>query len=285
MKNKKAEALFGDMASFAAGCIMFGLSVNIFITPGMITMGGFTGISTTIEYFFNTPIGLMIFLLNLPLLCLEWRLGKKGGAVWRTLLGIAGTSLATDVLSFLPYSYTDRLLCALLGGLLMGAGSGLLMRHGFTTGGSDLAAYLIRHKVRRLSTGNIILIIDAAIIVVSSLLCGSVDGMLFSFAAVWCYSAAFDRVLAGGAGAVLAMIISDKHDKIASAVSQVLHRGVTVIDASGWYTGRERPSLICVVKKREMYRLRELVHSVDSNAFVVVSNVAEVLGEGFGDVE
>lgn len=281
LKIKKAETLLYDAAVFFTGCVMFGLSVNIFITPGMITMGGFTGVSTTVNYFFHTPIGFISLLLNLPLLVLEARLGRRSGAVRRTLCGIIGTSVATDVLSFVTYSYDDRLLCALLGGFLMGAGSGILMRSGFTTGGSDLMAYLIQRKFRRLSTGNIIFIIDAVIIVGSAVLRQSFDGILFSFAAVWCYTTAFDRTLAGRSGAVLAMIVSDNHKKIAAAVSEKLRRGVTVVSSSGWYTGKDRPTLICVVKKRELYRLRELVRQADESAFMVISTASEVSGEGF----
>lgn len=281
MIYKKSEALISDALTLIAGCVMFGASVNIFITPGMITMGGFTGVSTTISYFFDTPIGFMIFLLNLPLLVLEYRLKNECGALWRTLLGIIGTSVATDLLACLPYSYEDRLLCALLGGLLMGAGSGLLMRSGFTTGGSDLAAYIIRFRSRRFSAGSIIFAIDAVIIVISAVLTKSFEGMLFSFAAVWCYTTAFDKMLGGGSGAILTLIISDKHREIAAAVSERLHRGVTVLSSNGWYTGKERPMLICVVKKRELYLLREIAQKNDPKAFVVISSMAEVMGEGF----
>lgn len=278
---KKTEAFISDALAFLAGCVMFGASVNIFITPGMITMGGFTGVSTTIGYFFDTPIGVMIILLNLPLLVLEYRLKGDRSALWRTLLGIMGTSVATDLLAALPYSYEDRLLCALLGGLLMGAGSGLLMRSGFTTGGSDLAAYIIRSRSRRFSTGSIIFVIDAVIIVASAVLTGSFEGMLFSFAAVWCYTTAFDKMLGGGSGAILTLIMSERYREIAEAVSERLHRGVTVLSSSGWYTGKERPTLLCVVKKRELYLLREIAQKNDPNAFVVISNMAEVTGEGF----
>lgn len=285
LKRKGLDTFFSNAAAYIAGCIMFGASVNIFITPGMITMGGFTGVSTTISYFFNTPIGFIIFLLNLPLLILEKRLYGRRSAVCRALLGIIGTSVATDLLAYLPYSYGDRLLCALLGGLLMGAGSGLLMRSGFTTGGSDLLAYIAKPHLKRFTTGNIIFFIDTVIIVSAALLTGNFEGILFSFAAVWCYTTAFDKMLAGGSGAIIAIIISEYHREIAAALSDGLHRGVTVLPSSGWYTGRERPTLICVVKKRELYRLRELAKSADPRAFVIISSAAEVMGEGFGEYD
>lgn len=278
---KKREAFVSDAASFIIGCAMFGASVNIFIEPGEITMGGFTGISTTIGYFFNTPVGLMIFLLNLPLLALRARLGKRKSDTLRAVLGIVGSSAATDILSIIPYSYSDSLLCALLGGALMGAGSGMLMRSGFTTGGSDLLASIIKPGLKRLSYGKIIFIIDAFIIIGAALLLKDYGSAVFSFAAVWCYTTAFDKVLSGREGAVIATIVSEHHRDIAQTISERLRRGVTVLPSSGWYTGKERPTLICAIKKRELYRLREIVRKKDPDAFVVISGAAEVMGEGF----
>lgn len=165
MKLKK-ETIFPRLREFAietaillVGSIMFGLSVNLFIEPGQITMSGFTGVSTTINHFFDTPVGIMMIFLNLPLLFLEWR--RAGGVgVLRTGIGILFTSFAVDGLSFIRSDFTDPLLCAVFGGLIMGAGGGLLLTRGYTTGGSDLCAFLLTRKFRRLTTGRVILLIE-----------------------------------------------------------------------------------------------------------------------------
>ncbi len=286
MKQKK-ETIFPrlrelaiEIAILLAGSIMFGLAVNLFIEPGEITMSGFTGISTTINHFFGTPIGTMMIFLNLPLLFLEWR--RAGGAgVLRTGIGILFTSLAVDGLSFIRSDFTDPLLCAVFGGLLMGAGGGLLLTRGYTTGGSDLCAFLLTRKFRGLTTGRVILLIDVVIVVGSSALMLRWTGLLYSFVAVWCYTTAFDRVLEGFGGAKLVMIISDKYEEIARQVSEQMHRGVTLLYGAGWYTGTQRNVLLCVIKRSEQYALTSLARKADPKAFVILSNVSGVLGEGF----
>ena len=280
---KKAAGYFQDAAVFVGGCLLFGASVNIFITPGGITMGGFTGISTTINSLFSTPVGLFIFLLNLPLLVYETVSGKGRSGVVKALMGIAGTSAATDFMAALPVTYGDRLLCAVFGGLMMGAGSGLLLTRGYTTGGSDLLAYIIRPYTKGLSTGRLILLIDTLIIAGASLIEGSFSGILYSFAAVWCYTTAFDKVLEGMGGAVLAMIVSERHEDISLAISRRLGRGVTLISSSGWYTGKQGQTVFCAVKKNELYMLRSLVRKTDPGAFMIVTGAAEVSGAGFRD--
>lgn len=276
------QAFVTEAAVLLIGSVMFGLSVNLFIEPGEITMSGFTGVSTTINYFLGTPIGIMMILLNLPLLFFEWR--RAGGAgVLRTGIGILFTSLAIDGLAFIRSDFTDPLLCAVFGGLVMGAGGGLLLTRGYTTGGSDLCAFLLTRKFRRLSTGRVILLIDVVIVVGSSALMQRWTGLLYSFVAVWCYTTAFDRVLEGFGGAKLVMIISDKYEIIAQQIADEMHRGVTLLYGAGWFTKAKRNMLLCVIKRSEQYALTNLARRVDPGAFVILSNASEVLGEGFED--
>ena len=269
-----------ETAILLVGSIMFGLSVNLFIEPGQITMSGFTGVSTTINHFFDTPVGIMMIFLNLPLLFLYWR--RDGGVgVLSTGLGILFTSFEVDGLSFIRSDFTDPLLCAVFGGLIMGAGGGLLLTRGYTTGGSDLCAFLLTRKFRRLTTGRVILLIDVAIVVGSSALMLRWTGLLYSFVAVWCYTTAFDRVLEGFGGAKLVMIISDKYEEIALQISEQMRRGVTLLYGAGWYTKTQRNILLCVIKRSEQYALTNLARRADPGAFVILSNAAEVLGQGF----
>ena len=276
------RGIVAEAAVLLAGSMMFGLAVNLFIEPGQITMSGFTGISTTINHFLGTPVGTMMILLNLPLLFLEWRRAGSAG-VLRTGIGILCTSLAIDGFSFLRSDFTDPLLCAVFGGLIMGAGGGLLLTRGYTTGGSDLCAFLITRKFRRLTTGRVILFIDVVIVVGSSALMQRWTGLLYSFVAVWCYTTAFDRVLEGFGGAKLVIIVSDQHEKIAQQVSEQMHRGVTLLHGAGWYTKTRRNVLLCVIKRSEQYALTSFVRQADPGAFVILSNASEVLGEGFAE--
>lgn len=264
-----------------SGSLLYGLGVNMFISPGGITMGGFTGISTTLHHLFETPIGLMTILLNLPLLLLEVRTGGGKMGLFNALMGVLGTSLATDLLSSFPYTHSDPLLSAVFGGLLLGTGTGILLSKGFTTGGSDLLAHILHRRFPFLSTGKLIMLIDAVIILSCEGVLKTGWGILFSFTALWCFSTALDSVLDGFGSSKLIIIISESYPLIAERISNRLHRGVTLLDGEGWYTKKEKQIIFCVVKRSELFALTELVRRTDSDAFVTVCDAREVLGKGF----
>ncbi len=283
MKSKKEALryLITKAGIWLAGSLLYGLAINMFISPGEITMGGFTGIATTLNHLFGIPVGIMIILLNIPLLVADVKTGGGKLSLINTLLGILGTSIATDALSAFPYTHSDTFLSAVFGGLLLGAGTGILLSKGYTTGGSDLVAHILHRRFPFLSTGKLILVIDAAIVILCSGYLGTGWNILFSFAALWCFSTALDSVLDGFGGSKLVMIISDKHTEIADRITSRLHRGVTVINGTGWYTGKEKKLLFCAVKRSELFALTELVRRTDISAFVTVSDARDVLGEGF----
>ncbi|MBE6713898.1 MAG: YitT family protein [Ruminococcaceae bacterium] len=280
-KKENIRYLLGKIIFLIAGSILYGLAVNMFISPGGITMGGFTGISTTLNRLFSTPVGFMIILLNIPVFALEVRTGGGRLGLINAILGVVGTSVATDALSALPYTHSDSLLSCVFGGLLLGAGTGLLLSKGYTTGGSDLIAHILHRRFPFLSTGKLILFIDASIVLLCSGVLGTGWGILFSFAALWCFSTALDSVLDGFGGSKLVMIISDRYEEIADRITLRLKRGVTVLSGKGWYTGREKKVLFCAVKRGEIFALTELVRRTDRGAFVTVCDAHDVLGEGF----
>ncbi len=272
-----------DTGVFLLGCILFAVSVNIFIEPYSITMGGFTGIATTISRFVPIPVGAAIVILNSPLLLIQIKTYGVRRGLPRAILGIAGTSVATDLLAFLPaFELSEgKILYSVGGGFIMGVGAGLLLCRGFTTGGSDLLAFIISPLFGALSVPRLILIIDAVIIAGSALVLRDFGGIVYSLAAVWCYSLALDKVISGQSSAVLAFVVSNDYDTVAEAIGNGLLRGVTLFTSYGWYSKKEGKTVMCVVRKSQLYRLKALVKETDPNAFVVVSSVSEVLGEGF----
>jgi len=283
MKKLKENLKYfaAKLGALVFGSILYGLAINMFISPGGITMGGFTGISTTLHHLFQTPVGFMTVLLNLPLLLIEVRTGGGSLGLFNALFGILATSIATDALSTFPYTHSDTLLSAVFGGLLLGAGTGVLLSKGFTTGGSDLCAHIIHRRFPFISTGKLILAIDAAIVLLCAGVLSTGHGILFSFSALWCFSTALDAVIDGFGGSKLIMIISDRHEDIADRITSRLHRGVTIIDGHGYYTGRERKVLFCAIRRGELFALTELVRRTDRGAFVTVCDARDVLGEGF----
>lgn len=280
-KRESIKYVLSKVTVWVGGSLLYGLSVNMFIAPGGITMGGFTGLATTLNHLFFTPIGLITVLLNLPLLLIEVRTGGGRLGLFNALFGVVGTSVATDLLSALTFPSYDPLLCAVFGGITMGAGTGILLTKGFTTGGSDLSAHIIHRRFPFISTGKLILTIDATIVLICALALKNGGGILFSFVSLWCFSTALDSVLDGLGGSKLVMIISDNHALIADRISERLCRGITVLDCEGWYTQSQRKLIFCAVRRSELFALTELVRRTDSDAFVTVCDARDVLGEGF----
>ncbi len=283
MEVKKSffgRSLFSDILSVAAGALLFSLSLNMFLLPAGIVLGGFTGIATLIKLYFGVPVGLMILILNLPLIIWNTKLYGRGFLA-RTLVGLLATSIVSDAVTHFPVTVTDPFLCALFGGLAMGAGCGILFVRGFTTGGTDLIAWAIKYRWKRLSTGNLIFLCDGIIIALAALVRWDFTGMLYSALAIYTSSRTVDFLLDGEKRARLILIFSRHQEGICRMLLTELERGVTIVKGVGGYTGEAKNILFCVVKPPELYRLKQKVQELDPAAFVVACEVSEVLGEGF----
>lgn len=278
------KSLFWEIGTVLSGSALFALSLAFFFTPAGIVTGGATGISVTAHELIGLPVGLGILLVNAPLVLLHVRdSGLRGMS--RTMIGILSTSVMTDLLSFFPAASAEPLLSAICGGAMMGAGAGVMLMRGYTTGGSDLAAYLIHRRIRRMPVGTLILIIDAVIVAGAALIRWQFDGILYSVAATIAYSFALDAVMNGLGRAKLSLIISDRYAEIGDMITQRISRGATVLRGIGWYTGVNRNVVLCVLKRSELFTLEKLVKEIDPKAFMIVTNAAEVLGSGFNNTD
>lgn len=285
MKKNRSLSLLYAAISLLGGAALYGISMNMFLSPGKVVMGGATGIATTVNFLFDRiPIGLTIVAINVPLLLLNMR-SRGLSSMARTIVGITVSSVAIDMMTFLPVTVEDPLLCSVLGGITMGCGSGLMMNVGYTTGGSDLAAVMVAEKARRISTGKMILVIDAVIVIGSAVILRNYEGVIYSAIAVFTYSIAVDSVMGGADRAKMVIVISDSYERISKAITDGMDRGVTLLDGAGGYTGDKKKVLMCVVKRREEYALKKLVETVDPAAFMILSDATEVLGDGFKKLE
>lgn len=278
-KQRISEKIY-LIGSFIVGSLLYGAAMNMFLKPGGIVLGGATGISTTVNYLFHTPIGLGIIVINIPIIIISLKVfGLK--ALINTILGILGTSIAVDTMTFMPVTITDPLLCAIFGGLCLGAGTGTLFTRGFTTGGSDLISLILKRKFKQMSTGKLIMIIDFVVIAAAALITRHLEGIFYSLIATYAYMLMIDLVLGGADKAKLAFIISPKYQIIADDIFNQLSRGVTILYGRGWYTKDDKCILMCVVKKTELYKIKVLIHSIDPEAFIIFSDASEVMGYGF----
>ena len=270
-----------DYAGIFAGVAITALALDWFLIPNMIAAGGASGLATVIYHLTNLPVGLLMILINIPLFLASVRtFGGHFGA--RTIYGTALLSILIDLFVIaLPGPLTkDPLLAALYGGVLSGIGIGLTFRFNGTTGGTDIAARLLK-KFTGLSIGRALLFIDMAIIILAGIVFRQPDLSLYALITVFVTSRAIDLILEGEDYARAAFIITSEADNIIQNVFAVLGRGITTIEGRGAYTGTDRQVLLCVVSRAEQSRLRTIVESTDPQAFVIITSVREVLGEGF----
>ena len=270
---------WADYLGITAGTLMTALGLVLFLVPNRIAAGGVSGLATVLHYLLGWPVGMTMLALNIPLFLAGLKvLGLEFG--FKTLYGTIILSFFTDTLALWLHAPTSNtLLASLYGGLLSGAGIGIVFRSGGSTGGTDLAALLFRHYLH-ISAGVGLLLVDALVITLAGLVF-NVELALYALVALFLTSRAIDAIQEGGGYARAALIISDKAEEIARQVMKELDRGATGLAGRGLYTRQEREVLLVVVQRAEVSRLKNLVAALDPGAFVIVSNVHEVLGEGF----
>jgi uncharacterized membrane-anchored protein YitT (DUF2179 family) len=282
-KDKKPLSVYDiifETGIVVIGAVLFGMSVNMFLLPGDIIMGGVTGISTTLNILFGFRIGIVMIILNVPLLIANtYVYGIK--FFTKTIIGILATSIAVEILTFFPVTIDDPLLCALFGGAVMGTGTGLLFTRGYTTGGSDLVGWLLKSRFKNISTGRLILLVDIVIVVGSAIALRNFKGIIYSMVSIYTFTFVIDLVLSGADRAKLAMIFSEKYKDIAHEITNRIGRGVTILYGSGWYTQEDKHIIMCVVKKSELFRTKSIIHSIDPAAFIIFTDATEVMGYGF----
>ena len=270
-----------DIIWFFIGAFIYSSAVTMFITSNEISPGGFTGIATLINYLFSLPSGIVLLLLNIPVLILGFL--KFGG------IFIVKTAMATSIVSFaltvtdaiLPSFHIDKILASIFGGILMGLGLSLILLRGATTGGVDILAKLINRRFRHLTVGRVILIMDAAVVALSAIIYGNIETALYSSVSLYASSVIMDKMLYGGDKGKLIYIVSLKYKEICKEINSTLKRGVTVLSARGGYTDEERQLLLCVVRVHEVSAVYSILDKIDKSAFIIVADAGEIVGEGF----
>lgn len=269
-----------NYALLTIGALLSATAVRFFLVPNQVVTGGLTGVAQLLNTFIGTPVGVVVLILNIPLLIAGWR--YLGGAVFgvRTFYTVVVMSLAIDGLAPFAHPITnDPLLYSLYGGVIDGIGIGLVLRARGTTGGSDILARLIERRFG-VQPGRSLLGFDTMVFTAALFSYGS-EKILYALLVAFTASRAIDTVLAAGKGARQALIITSSPEPIRQAVLHRLGRGITQLEAIGGYTGTTKAVLLCVVVRTEIGALKNIVSNVDPAAFVIIGEVEEVLGEGF----
>ena len=264
-------------------CIPFALAFNAFYAPNGLTCGGFTGIGQIVNHFLPfAPVGTVTFLLNLPLFLLG--LKRHGRSfLLSSLYATAVSSLFVDLLAAVwTFPPMEPLLACIYGGVILGVSLGGLLRYETTTGGTELGARLLLPRFPHLPIGKICLVMDLAVIASYAVVFGSVLNALYGGVALYLTTVVMDMVVYGGRAAKVAYVISQENDAISQALLEK-DMGVTILPARGAYTGTERPVLLVAIRRREITAVKALVKALDPDAFLIVCDAREVLGEGFNE--
>lgn len=271
-----------DLLYDLVGSVLFAVGIVCFVNPANLAPGGMSGIAIMINYLWGLPIGLMSFALNIPLLVLSYMfLGRS--LTFKTVKSLVISSVMVDMViaKIAPVYVGDRMIGAVFGGIIMGAGLAVIFLRGSTTGGTDIISFLARKWYPHVQIGRLMMIVDCVILAVSILVFGNMEAALYGLISLYCCTMVIDNIIYGFDKGSMVMVVSEKNREIADQIMAELDRGVTLLRGEGAYTGKDKDVLMCAVRKQQFARVRAIIDEKDPLAFVIVSETSEVFGEGF----
>ena len=281
--NKKSAVW--DYIMVIIGTGLLATSIKCLYDPVGLVTGGFTGLCIVIKEMTEgivdggIPLWLSNLILNIPLFLIAWKVkGKR--FIWRTIIGTFLLSAWIYVIPAVDLTQQDYFLVAVFGGCIGGAGMGLILLGRATTGGTEMVAVLLQHFLRHYSVVQIMQVLDAMIVLFGLYMFGIKAGM-YAIVAIFVTTKVSDGLMEGFKYSKSAFIVTDHYEAVADRVLQELDRGLTGLYAKGMYSGTDKCMLYCVVSKKQIVELKDIVSEIDPDAFVIVSDVREVLGEGF----
>ncbi len=267
-----------DYILITVGVAVAVAGLNLFLVPNKIAAGGISGIATILYHVFGFPLGITIAVLNVPLFVLGYRFVGRSFAI-RTAYALVLYSLLAELMP-VPQSQ-DMFLGCVYGGVLVGAGIGLVVRCGGSTGGTDMAAKMLSARFKHIGISTFVFAIDFVVIAAAGFIFEP-QAALYAIASLYVTTKLIEVMTVGLAVSKAFYIISEKNDEISKVIIEKLSRGVTALSAKGVYSGKEKEVLLCVLRwHTEGAKLKRIVSSIDENAFVIVADVKEVMGEGF----
>ena len=280
----KQASVFRQIKNFLfviLGCAAYGLGFSLFLQPNHINAGGVSGLSQLVTHVTGLgSVALWSVLFNIPLFIISIRgVGKK--FFWGSLVGMLLTNLFISLFASPSSPVDDPLLACLYGGALTGFGIGLVLVSGCSTGGVDILARLLRPVLPNLPIGRIMLCVDLVIVTLTGVVFRDINKALYSALTLFICGKVLDGVVYGLDYSTVVLIVSEHHETIAHRINEKLHRGVTILNGHGSYTGRDRQVLLTAIKKRQAAELKNLIAEIDPGAFIILQEAHQVLGEGF----
>lgn len=262
------------------GCLFMAFGTSLFLLPNQLSSGGFAGISTIVYYLWKIPLGVFMFVLNIPFLVLSYfRVGKE--LVIKSIIGTILLSTLIDILDCFQPLTTDKFLACIYGGISMGIGTALILKANASTGGTDLLSYLIKSFHLSIPQGTMIVIIDIIIVTLNVLFFRDVEVGLYSAIAIFLMGKMIDIIFEGIYFTKVMLIISNQYEEIAEKIGKDVDRGSTGIYAKGMYSNQEKMMLLCVGARNDISKMKKIAQEIDKHSFIVIFNAREALGKGF----
>lgn len=280
MKSKK---LITDLMFLTVGCILLSVSINVFLLPYKISAGGISTVGTVLLHLFGIKMSLTNLFFNAVLFIFGYKkLGKY--AVVQTASGIILLSIFLELTSHIPIYSQNELIAVLSGGIFMGAGVGMIVKIGASTGGSDFAGLILKKFFPHISLAKLILAIDCFIVVVAGIVFKSYTVTFYSVIALFVSSVVTDKIITFGDDAKMLQVFSAETEKISNCILNEYERGVTGVHCRGMYSNEERLMLLCVITPKELPVYMNMIKETDKNAFIIICDVHKVIGEGFKSI-
>ena len=277
----KRRIVIRDLIKTIFGCAIFGLGFNLFLIPNDLNAGGISGLAMVLVHLteFGT-IGIVTAVLNLPLFILAGvKIGKK--FFFASLLGMLLSSISIDLFAVVPRPSAEPLIGALYGGVTCGLGLGIVFSTGGSTGGSDIIVRLLKRKWQNVPIGIINTFFDLLVAALTGIVFKEIERALYSGVTIFVAGRVIDAVVYSFDYSRVALIISKSYEQIAEGVATQLDKGVTFLDGQGYYSRKDTKVVLTAVKRQQLAELKALVVSIDPDAFIIVQEAHQVLGDGF----
>ena len=284
--NSKTLKTVKEYSVMAFALSLYVFSWTAFLIPNEITAGGVTGLSTILNYAFGLPISLTYLVLNAVLLIAGTIIMGKGFG-FKTIFCVLVSSLYFEIFPHIPWvsDIDDNLINSIIGGAMSACGIAIVFSQGGSTGGIDIIALVI-NKYKEVSPGKVFMIADLLIISSILFLPGkSLQDLVYGYVVTFAFSYTVDYILTGSKQSVQMLIITNKYEELANKLCYEMDKGVTAINSIGWYKKSESMIIMVVTRKDKMYEVMSAVKEVDNRAFLTVSTVMGVYGEGFDEVK
>lgn len=285
--KREIKSIVLDYAVITLGLIVAAIGIRAFLVPGRIASGGVSGIAIILYHKFKFKVGLSMLLMNIPLFLMGIKSFGKGYGL-KTLYGTIFLSVFVDLIEYIVpnidmvVDYTkggNLLLAPIYGGVITGLGIGIVMKYGGSTGGTDIIAQILS-KITKIPTGYAMMLVDFMVIIAATVVFGW-EAALYAIICLYATGIFIDKTLDGVSYSKMVLIISDEYEKIKDVILYDIERGGTGISANGLYTNNEKKMILTVLANKEIHGLKEFIKNIDSNAFIIVTDVHEVYGEGF----